>query len=224
MTSAMRRMATTWPSAPAGAAGRYSASSLSTRRSTAVSNAVSFRSTKKCTNIRTIESERATAVVSNFRPRPMMTCNIDVSGDIGIDGVQGQRDADDGAQKAEDGDRPHDQAKQAIAAMGERGIAVGKVFQFIAEAFGRTETQDVLHRRAEPAQIVFVLPMCRLAVQFRMQGSAKLIQRQLAGLDGFPGRLAQGQSLGDDIGKPQHECRHANARTAAFRHIRPGGA
>ena len=102
-------------------------------------------------------------------------------GRLGIDAVQGQRDADDRAQKAEDGDRPHDQAKQAIAAMGQRGIAVGKIFQFIAEAFGRTETQDVLHRRAEPAQIVFILPMCRLAVQLRLQGPAKFIQRQLAG-------------------------------------------
>ena len=93
---------------------------------------------------------------------------------------------------------------------------VGEIFQFIAEAFGRTETQDVIHRRAEPAQIVFILPCCRLAIQFRMQGSAKLLQRLLAGVDGLPGRFAQGQSLGDDIGKPQHECRHANREQQRF--------
>ena len=95
-------------------------------------------------------------------------------GRLGIDAVQGQRDADDRAQKAEDGDRPHDQAKQAIAAVGQRGIAVGEILQLIAEAFGRTETQDIMHRRAEPAQIVFVLPMRRLAIQLRLQWSGKV--------------------------------------------------
>ena len=46
------------------------------------------------------------------------------------------------------GDRPYDQAKQAIAAVGPRGVLVGKILQFVAPAFGRTETHDVLHRRA----------------------------------------------------------------------------
>ena len=135
---------------------------------------------------------------------------------LGIDAVQGQRDADDRAQKAEDGDRPHDQAKQTVAAVGPRGIPIGKVFQFIAEAFRRTETQDVLHRRAEPAQVIFVLPMRRLAIQLRMQRPAKFIRRQLAAVDGFPGRFAQGPSLGDDVGKPQHERRHANREQQRF--------
>ena len=63
--------------------------------------------------------------MSNFSPRPVMTCSIDSSGALGSMRVQGQRDADHGAQKAEDGDRPHDHAKQAIAAVGPRGIAIG---------------------------------------------------------------------------------------------------
>ena len=186
MTSAMRRMATTWPSAPVGAAGRYSASFVFHPEIDGRQQAsFSARSAKKCTNIRTIESERATAVVSNFSPRPIMTCAIDVSSAFGIDGVQGQRDADHGAQKAQDGDRPHNQAKQAIAAVGQCGVAVGKVLQFVAEALGRTQTHDIVHRRAEPAQIIFILPMCRLAIQLRIA-----ISRQSSSSGCWPGSMA----------------------------------
>ena len=191
MTSAMRRMATTWPSAPAGAAGRYSASSLSTWRSTAVSNAVSAPIDEEVHEHQDHRERKGHRRRVELQAQAHDDLQHRLVERLGIDGVQGQRDADDGAQKAEDGDRPHDQAKQAIAAVGQRGIAVGKILQFIAEAFGRTETQDVIHRRAEPAQIIFILPIGRLAFQLRMQRPAKFIQRQLAGVDGFPGRLAQ---------------------------------
>ena len=76
----MRRTATTWPSGPAEIRGKRPARSSSTRRSTRSSSELSARSTKKWTNISTIDSVRARAVVSNFRPKPVSTLTIDLSG------------------------------------------------------------------------------------------------------------------------------------------------
>ena len=80
IVSAMRRMATTWPSGPAEIRGNRPANSSSTRRSTRSNSEFSARSTKKWTNINTIDSARARAVVSNFRPKPFSTLTIDLSG------------------------------------------------------------------------------------------------------------------------------------------------
>ncbi len=58
--------------------------------------------------------------------------------------------------------------------------------------------------------------MCRLAIKFRKQGPAQLLHRLLGGVDAFPGRLAQGQSLGNDIRQPQQKRRHADREQECF--------
>ena len=68
---------------------------------------------------------------------------------FGIDGIQGQCDADDRAKKAKDRNSPNDDAKQGILIMRARSIGFGQIFEFVAKSFGRAQPGDVLHCSAQ---------------------------------------------------------------------------
>ena len=93
-------------------------------------------------------------MVSNFRPKPLSTWSIDLSGACKSTPFNAIVMPITVPKKAEDRDRPDDHAEQAVAGVQPGGVQVGKVFQFVVERCrpsrggGRAPTPHAAGRRS----------------------------------------------------------------------------
>ena len=132
-----------------------------------------------------------------------------------VDAVQGHGDADDGSQKAHNGDRPDDDAEKREGGLGASDVHVGEVLQFVVQAVGPPAPPDIVNGREESADVVAVL---RLPgdLQTLDQFLAMRFERLPRASAGAKRRLAQPGHLTDDVRKPQQQRRQADGEHDGF--------
>ena len=176
----MRRTAVNWPSAPAGSCGKRPSRSSSTRRSTSSNNMSCPRSTKKWTNINTIDIAKASVVVSNFNPKASRTCHIDCSMAFLSMPFSAMVMPMTVPRKPVMGTAQTITRKRASAACAQAGVDVGEVHQLIVEAVGAAAPADIFNGGAEAAKVTIL---------WRLPRAIELFQEVLAlGLDAAAGR------------------------------------